>query len=94
VTFNLAHAGEYVICPLAANRDVGVDIEAERTDVDFVGLARQNFSAGETRKLEASSCPKKGAPVLQILDAERGLLEGGGIRAQREFDCSGYFRSS
>jgi 4'-phosphopantetheinyl transferase len=59
VTFNLAHAGEHVICALAANRNIGVDIEAERIDVDFLGLARQYFSVGETRTLEASSYARR-----------------------------------
>jgi 4'-phosphopantetheinyl transferase len=59
VTFSLAHAGEHVICALAANREIGVDIEFERTDVDFMGLARQYFCAGETRNLEKSSCTRR-----------------------------------
>jgi 4'-phosphopantetheinyl transferase len=56
VTFSLAHAGERVVCAIAADRDIGVDIEVERTDIDFMGLARQYFCARETRNLEKSSC--------------------------------------
>jgi phosphopantetheinyl transferase len=81
VTFNLAHAGEYVICALAANRDVGVDVEAERTDVDFVGLARQYFSAGETRNLEASSCPRRAHLFYKYWTLKEAYLkaEGSGL---------------
>jgi 4'-phosphopantetheinyl transferase len=55
VSFSLAHADEYVVCALAANRDIGVDIEAERTNIDFMDLACQHFCSGEIRYLEASS---------------------------------------
>jgi 4'-phosphopantetheinyl transferase len=82
VTFSLAHSDKHVICALAANRDVGVDIEAERTDIDFIGLARQYFCAGETRNLEeASSCARRGHLFYKYWTLKEAYLkaEGSGL---------------
>lgn len=45
--FNASHSGERVILAFAAGREVGVDVELKRLDVNFAALARSSFSALE-----------------------------------------------
>jgi 4'-phosphopantetheinyl transferase len=44
--FNLSHAGERALLAVAIGREVGVDIEQERS-VDVLGIARRYFSTSE-----------------------------------------------
>ena len=82
VTFSLAHSDEHVICALAANRDIGIDIEAERTDIDFIGLARQILLCPGDRNLEeASSCTRRGHLFYKYWTLKEAYLkaEGSGL---------------
>lgn len=51
--FNLSHSGDLALCAIAGEREVGVDIEQIRSDLDWEGLARRFFSAEEVAALEA-----------------------------------------
>lgn len=57
--FNLSHSGEIVLCAVAWGRDVGVDVERVKPDIDHAALARRFFSPLENEQL--SSLP----PALQ-----------------------------
>jgi len=92
VSFNLAHAGEYVVCALAADRDIGVDIEAERTDIDFTGLASRYFCSGEIRNLEVSSSTRGVHLFYKYWTLKEAYLkaEGSGLNLSlTEVDTSG-----
>jgi 4'-phosphopantetheinyl transferase len=45
--FNVSHSGDAVLLGFALDREIGVDIERMREDVDFAGLARSSFSQSE-----------------------------------------------
>jgi 4'-phosphopantetheinyl transferase len=49
--FNLAHSGGLALIAVAWEREVGVDLEGMRADVDFAGLAARFFSPAEARAL-------------------------------------------
>jgi 4'-phosphopantetheinyl transferase len=49
--FNLSHAGGLALYVITGGREVGVDIEILRDDVDGVGIAEHFFSPGEIKTL-------------------------------------------
>ena len=57
--FNLSHSGDIVLCAVAWGRDVGVDVERIKPDIDHTALARRFFSPLENQEL--ASLP----PALQ-----------------------------
>lgn len=51
--FNVSHSGTKALLAFALGRDVGVDVEQVRTNVDHEALARRFFSPGEQKALAA-----------------------------------------
>ena len=51
--FNLSHSGALFILAVAADREVGIDIEQFRDDTPFPGMARLAFSPREQKELFA-----------------------------------------
>lgn len=51
--FNLSHSGEFALLAVAAEREVGVDVEEIRDMEDAAMIAERFFSPGENRKLRA-----------------------------------------
>jgi len=54
-TFNLAHSDDVIACVVALGRQVGVDVEAIRADLDVMELAESQFSPEETAALRSIS---------------------------------------
>ena len=92
LAFNLAHAGMHVACALAADREVGVDIESERDDIDTMALARQYFCRNEIRQLEESPLKQKGPLFYKYWTLKEAYLkaEGSGLNISlTAIDASG-----
>jgi 4'-phosphopantetheinyl transferase len=53
IAFNLSHTRGKAICAVALGRQVGVDIEQIRPEVDILGIARTTFSSDEYARLTA-----------------------------------------
>jgi 4'-phosphopantetheinyl transferase len=51
--FNVSHAEDTAMYAIASGREVGIDVEATRRDIDIAGVARQAFSPGERAVLAA-----------------------------------------
>jgi 4'-phosphopantetheinyl transferase len=51
--FNLSHSGDLVLLAFHANREVGVDVERERPDVEWQAIARRTFAPEQLARLEA-----------------------------------------
>jgi 4'-phosphopantetheinyl transferase len=49
ISFNVAHSGQLVLLAFHSGREVGVDVEAVRPDLDCEPLAEQVFSPAEKR---------------------------------------------
>lgn len=49
--FNLSHSGAMVVFAVACDREVGVDVERVREDVDVDGVAQRSFTAPQRREL-------------------------------------------
>jgi 4'-phosphopantetheinyl transferase len=55
VRFNVSHSGEHLLLAITHGREVGVDLERHRGDVDIPGVAATVFSPVEVRQLVALS---------------------------------------
>jgi 4'-phosphopantetheinyl transferase len=53
LTFNLSHSHELALLAVTRGREVGVDVEWQRPDVEIERVARTSFSAAEQRALLA-----------------------------------------
>jgi 4'-phosphopantetheinyl transferase len=53
LSFNLSHSGARLLLAFAWNREVGVDVELVRRDVETVQIAQRYFSQAEQRELVA-----------------------------------------
>jgi len=51
--FNVSHAEDTAMYAIASGREVGIDVEATRRDIDIAGVARQAFSPRERAVLAA-----------------------------------------
>lgn len=51
--FNLSHSGNLALYALAYNREVGVDVEQRRSDIDYENLAAHYFSSHECATLRS-----------------------------------------
>ncbi|OGU11390.1 MAG: 4'-phosphopantetheinyl transferase [Geobacteraceae bacterium GWC2_58_44] len=51
ISFNLSHAGEFLLLAFAAGCEVGVDLEQVRQDLPFRAMAERYFSAREQEEL-------------------------------------------
>jgi phosphopantetheinyl transferase len=51
VTFNLSHAGGVALLAFSRSRELGVDVEGVRRDLDVDSIARRYFSLHEQRDL-------------------------------------------
>ena len=58
IEFNLSHSGSRALLAFTRGREVGVDIEQIRNNLDFEALARRFFSAAEQKELAALEPPK------------------------------------
>ncbi|HEX2282619.1 MAG TPA: 4'-phosphopantetheinyl transferase superfamily protein, partial [Thermomicrobiales bacterium] len=53
LTFNLSHSRGLALYGVARGRQIGVDVEYIRSEVDILGIARTTFSPDERARLEA-----------------------------------------
>jgi len=53
VHFNLSHSGELALYAFAYDRQVGIDVEYKRSDVDYEAIARVSFSPNEQAVLRS-----------------------------------------
>lgn len=74
--FNLSHAGDLMLCALARRREVGVDLEALRTDSDTAALAQRWFSPCEQKMLQALPPAARTAAFFRIWTRKEAYLKG------------------
>jgi 4'-phosphopantetheinyl transferase len=53
VHFNLSHSGELALYAFAYDRQVGIDVEYKRSDIDYEAIARVSFSPDEQAVLRS-----------------------------------------
>jgi 4'-phosphopantetheinyl transferase len=80
--FNLTHSHGRALIAVADGREVGVDLEAVRPQVDVMKLARRFLSSQDVRLIEDAEAFKRHERFLQIWVAREAVAkaEGTGIR--------------
>src|SRR6185312_3642180 len=57
LSFNLSHSQDVAVFAFGWHRNIGVDVERVRPDVEYEDIARHHFSAGEIQSL--ASLPRQ-----------------------------------
>lgn len=78
ITFNLAHSGDVILFAVANGRQVGIDVEAIRTDLNVLELAQAHFSADELEELRAFSPTESVAAFFRCWTAKEAYLKARG----------------
>ena len=79
--FNLSHSAGLALIAIAAESDVGVDLEHIRTESDYTEIARRFFSAAEVDQLSALPEPLYAGAFLRCWTKKEACLKacGGGL---------------
>lgn len=77
IDFNIAHSGEYIICAIAQNSRVGIDIEKHRNiNVD---LFRKYFNEEEWKEIESSNSKENAFFNLWTIKESAIKYDGRGV---------------
>lgn len=76
--FNLSHSGDRALVAVALGREVGVDLEQIRADIDLLGIARSYFTQGEARELASTPAPEQPAAFFRLWTAKESYLKARG----------------
>jgi len=76
--FNLAHSGAMAVVAISDGREVGVDIERVRPDIDIAGLARLCFTEREIAALAQVSQTDRVAAFFSCWTRKEALLKAQG----------------
>ncbi len=52
IEFNVSHSGDWVVIALGRGRNIGVDVERVRREIDVMGIAARYFTPAETGLIE------------------------------------------
>jgi 4'-phosphopantetheinyl transferase len=82
VRFNLSHSGERALIAVTLDREVGVDVEAERSFDDLMEVARRFFSTGEVAALAALAPAARPAAFFRCWTRKEAFVKavGDGLR--------------
>ena len=78
VRFNLAHSGGLILLGFTLDRNIGVDIEEIRQDVEIDDISRRFFSVAERQWLESSPLPQRYNAFFRCWTRKEALLKGTG----------------
>ncbi len=76
--FSLAHSGALALCAVARGREVGVDVERVRGDIDVAALARRFFSPPEVAELEALPAAERTGGFYRLWTLKEAYLKARG----------------
>jgi 4'-phosphopantetheinyl transferase len=78
VSFNIAHSGDVILYAIASGRRVGVDVEAVRSDRDWMELAESQFSAQELEALQALDPVERAAAFYRCWTLKEAYVKARG----------------
>jgi Phosphopantetheinyl transferase len=78
IRFNLSHSGDLALCAITGEREIGVDIEQIRPDLDWESLARRFFSAEEVAARLRSILSGEWKALFAAGRAKRRISKRGG----------------
>jgi 4'-phosphopantetheinyl transferase len=77
--FNVSHSGDYCLCAVALHRDVGVDVEMVRSDVECLPLAERFFTRREYEDLLWGSEEDRRARFFRYWTCKEAYLKARGV---------------
>jgi 4'-phosphopantetheinyl transferase len=77
--FNLSHSGELAMIAVSASREVGVDIERIRPDLDVLAIAHRYFAPEEARRLTALSAAQQTAEFFKLWTCKEAYAKARGM---------------
>jgi len=77
--FNVAHTRGLVACAVAADRDVGIDVESLARRASFSALSRRYFSPREVAEIERLPEPLRAARFLASWTLKEAYLKARGL---------------
>ena len=81
LTFNMSHSGEWVLIAVGRDREIGVDIEQIRPDIDLEGISRRFFSPAEVDALFALASNLRDEAFFRCWTRKEAYIKarGGGL---------------
>lgn len=76
--FNLAHSGDWGLCAVANDGEMGVDIEALDSELDYAALAERFFSTNEKKYLQECPSWRRRRLFFRIWTRKEAWLKGKG----------------
>lgn len=77
--FNVSHSGDYCLCAFAMSREVGVDIEVMRSDVEYLDLAERFFAGREYEDLRQAPKENRRALFYRYWTCKEAYLKARGL---------------
>ncbi len=77
--FSLSHSGGLALCAVAADRDVGIDVEQLRAVPEADDIVARLFSAPERRDYQALKQRAPGRAFLRVWTRKEALLKAEGV---------------
>mgnify|MGYP000222774281 FL=1 len=79
VRFSLSHSGEYALLVVARDREVGVDVEVRKANLECLKLAERFFAPAETRAMAALHGDAQQRLFYRFWTAKEAYLKGRGV---------------
>jgi 4'-phosphopantetheinyl transferase len=81
LAFNMSHSGDFILIAVGLLREVGVDVEKVRPEIELERLARRFFSPGEVESLSAQESDQRLAAFFRCWTRKEAYIKarGGGL---------------
>ena len=86
IRFNVSHSGDWALVAVTRSRDVGVDVEAMREDVETDKLAERFFSTRERAAIRALPSGQRVSAFYRCWTCKEAFLKGQGVGLFRSLD--------
>jgi 4'-phosphopantetheinyl transferase len=78
IRFNISHSGGLALYTVTRGREVGVDLEKLRSDIDCEGIADRYFTPAESRSIQEASPELKSEVFLSLWVCKEAYIKGRG----------------
>lgn len=79
IQFSLSHSGEYALVAVGRGRDVGVDVEVPKADVECLKLAERFFAPAESQAIAKLQGEEQQRLFYRLWTAKEAYLKGRGV---------------
>ena len=75
IGFNLSHSGGHGLIAIAANKQLGIDVEERKPNRRFDGIARRVYGPAECQLLAEAKGPRKAALFYRLWTLKEALIK-------------------